>query len=351
MTAIASLRLQNFRNYEDASFEFEKGVNIIVGPNASGKTNLLEAVLMLASGGTYRGRDQLVIGFDKSWARLDGFMTNGDERSLKLEPKGDKVAKTFIFDGKQQIKLSPKNSLPVVVFEPNHLQLIAGEPIERRDYLDDLATKLDQGLGAIQKRYKRILYQRNRLLKSGAEDSQFFVWDLQLAETADAIVLGRQKAIHALNNKLTKTYRQLGGKTQKIELRYSSKLDYGPDYTTRLLARLKDKHEAEKATGFTLTGPHRDDFLVSFDGVDARERASRGEIRSLLLALKIIELELFGKNHRPFLLLDDVFSELDGRRRKALAERLKNYQTFITTTDADVVVEHFQEGANIIAMS
>jgi DNA replication and repair protein RecF len=91
--------------------------------------------------------------------------------------------------------------------------------------------------------------------------------------------------------------------------------------------------------------------LVSFDGVDARERASRGEIRSLLLALKIIELELFGKNHRPFLLLDDVFSELDGRRRKALAERLKNYQTFITTTDADVVVEHFQEGANIIAMS
>jgi DNA replication and repair protein RecF len=348
---LASLRLQSFRSYLDGSFEFSSGVNIIVGPNASGKTNLLEAILMIASGSTYRGRDQLVVRFGSDWARLDGLLTNGAERTLKLEVvASDTLQKSLIIDGKPHKRFSAPQTIPVVLFEPNHLSLIAGEPAERREYLDSFAASLDTTLHDTLKRYRRILFQRNRLLKTNASQNQFFVWDMQFAELAEKIVAARAELIRSINKKITNTYKQLGGKANKIELSYTTKIAYDQSYGSKLLARLKSKHTLELETGFTVSGPHRDDFVVLFGGVDARERASRGEVRSLLLALKIIELEMSSKTQSPILLLDDVFSELDGRRRKALAERLKNYQTFITTTDADVVIEHFQEGATIIAI-
>ena len=128
---ISAIRLQNFRSYKDDSFEFEPGVNIVVGPNASGKTNLLEAVLVLARGSSYRARDSELIKFDQPWARLDGNFEK-NTRVVKLEPPN----KTFILDDKTYRRLNLDKTLPVVLFEPNHLQLMTRGPDQRRDYFD-----------------------------------------------------------------------------------------------------------------------------------------------------------------------------------------------------------------------
>jgi DNA replication and repair protein RecF len=133
---ISTLRLQNFRSYADASFEFDPGVNIVVGPNASGKTNLLEAVLVLARGSSYRARDAELIKFDKPWARLDGFFEK-HTRTVKLEPP----SKTYIIDDKPYKRLSLDKTLPTVYFEPNHLQLMVRGPEQRREYFDDLLER------------------------------------------------------------------------------------------------------------------------------------------------------------------------------------------------------------------
>src|SRR5579862_167182 len=137
---ITSVRLQNFRSYKDDSFEFEPGVNIIVGPNASGKTNLLEGVMVLARGGSYRARDAELIQFNKSWARLDGNFEK-QNRTAKIETIGGQTAKSFVIDDKPFKRLNLERTVPVVFFEPNHLQLITRGPEARRDYFDELLER------------------------------------------------------------------------------------------------------------------------------------------------------------------------------------------------------------------
>lgn len=348
---LTSLRLQNFRSYKDGSFEFEPGVNIVVGPNGSGKTNLIEGLLMVAKGSSYRSRDGQLIRFGAGWARLDSVDSEDETRTLKLESsdEGD-TKKTFEVGGVALKRLMPQKQLPVIIFEPNHLLLLHAEPAFRREFVDELASIMNLHAGKAQRDFKRVLAQRNALLKSKASKEQFFVWDLQFSQLAEKVVASRQAAIDLLNKKLTKTYRELGGKVKKLEVLHQSSIEYSQNYTDKLLHKLHEKHHLEIERGFTLSGPHRDDIVFLFDGVDARQRASRGEVRTIILALKIIEMELVASEKPPILLLDDVFSELDGSRRRALAERLSDYQAFITTTDADVVVEHFQESAHIIPM-
>ncbi len=318
----------------------------MVGPNGSGKTNLLEAILITATGSSYRGRDMLVVKFEQPWARIDVSFTDNTNRILKLTKSGELLQKEFDINGAKLKRLMGTRVLPVVLFEPNHLTLINGEPGLRREFMDEFAAQLTVGLKTTQKAFKRVLQQRNSLLKQQASQNRFFAWDIQFCELATQIVDSRLSALEQINKKLLKTYKQLGGHAESLEINYASPLSVGAGYDGRLMSALLERHETEKQRGYTLSGPQRDDFVVLFDGIDARHRASRGEIRTILLAIKIIELELLA-DKKPILLLDDVFSELDGKRRKALARRLKKYQTFITTTDADVVVDHFQD-AHII---
>src|SRR6266404_5873305 len=151
---ITSLRLQNFRSYKDDSFEFDPGVNIVVGPNASGKTNLLEAVLVLARGSSYRVRDAELVQFDKPWARLDGTFQN-NTRTIKLEPLG----KSYLLDDKPFKRLSLERTLPIVFFEPNHLQLMTRGPDQRREYFDDLLERSLPIYKSLLSGYKRTLAQ------------------------------------------------------------------------------------------------------------------------------------------------------------------------------------------------
>jgi DNA replication and repair protein RecF len=350
---ISDLRLQQFRSYADASFEFGEGVNIIVGPNGSGKTNLLEAVLVVARGGSYRVSDADLLQFGAPWFRLDAYLQPEDsKRTVKLVTEPRQV-KMYELDGKAYQRLTLHHLLPVVLFEPNHLQLLHGAPELRRTYLDDILEQTNSSYGSYRRNYRRLLTQRNALLKRPMQPSaqELFPWNLRLSELGATIARARVVLSEALNEQLGGVYEHISEATTKVSITYNPKFPID-QYETHLLQKLEDHAHEDAIRGFTAYGPHREDFTVTFDDRAADEFASRGETRTAILALKIIELQLLEevRDQSPLLLLDDVFSELDGRRRKALTSFLQRYQTFLTTTDADVVAKHLS-GSTVIRLS
>jgi DNA replication and repair protein RecF len=257
--------------------------------------------------------------------------------------------------GVERKTLPHQHTLPVVFFEPQHMNMLVGEPAGRRRFLDDILEQTSPGFAAHSKNYKRALVQRNALLKRIAgthKKGDLFVWDLRLSELGGAVHQARKSLTDIMARKIELEYARISGKQEPVAIQYSSTVS-PTNYTDSLLKKLLQDQDHDIARGYTGAGPHREDFVLLLRGHDARASASRGETRSLLLALKVLELYALedSSGKRPLLLLDDVFSELDGKRRKALADTLSGYQTFITTTDADLVVEHFMASTNIIPLS
>jgi DNA replication and repair protein RecF len=350
--AISSIRLQHFRSYSEESFEFEPGVNIIVGPNASGKTNLLEAVLVLARGNSYRAKDSELVEFDKPWARLDSYFEK-QNRVVKIEEKNGKFEKTYEVDGNIFKRLSLERSFPVVFFEPNHLQFITRGPDQRRDYFDELLERSQVGFKTLAASYRRVLAQRNALLKHDAKftHAQLFAWNVRLSELGTKIAEARAGLIVEINKDIGETYSKIARKQSKIEVFYDAQFPV-EQYASKLLNKLEISTKIDLERGFTAHGPHREDIIFYLNEQPMGQTASRGETRSLVLALKIFELGLIEKTRgqKPIFLLDDVFSELDGARRQALVDYLKDHQTIITTTDADAIIEHFSDANKIIPL-
>jgi DNA replication and repair protein RecF len=349
---ITHIRLQHFRSYIDTSFELAQGVNIIAGPNASGKTNLLEAVLVAARGSSYKARDAELMRFNESWARIDA-KTPSHKRVVKLQ--GDMaVSKSFEIDGQALTRLHQTKTLPVVLFEPNHLLLLSGSPDMRRTFLDDLIEQTEPRFGAMRRNYRRVLAQRNALLKKNPPNlaEQLFVWNLRLSELGGQIARERIRLIRMFNERIAELYSGLAQRGNTVELQYVSR--FAPEhYESALLRKLEASTELDVLRGFTAYGPHRDDLTALIDGRPVQETASRGETRTLVLALKILELQLLEKFRGvpPMLLLDDVFSELDSERRRALTNHINDHQVLITTTDADVVTTHLSAQATIISLT
>lgn len=190
---LTSIRLQNFRSYKDETFELDTGVNIIVGPNTSGKTNLLEAIELITVGRSHRGPEHETVKFKTQWARLDT-NTGAHTRTIKLEllPTG-KTKNTFVIDNQSTSRLSGEKTIPAVLFEPNHLQLLIGRPSLRRDYLDDLIEQLKPDYRQVRQNYQRALAQRNNLLKKPLTtiNKQIFAWDVRLSQLGGRITKER----------------------------------------------------------------------------------------------------------------------------------------------------------------
>ena len=349
---ISELRLQNFRSYTDRSFAFGSGVNILVGPNGSGKTNLLEAVLVVARGGSYRVGDSELLQFDKPWFRLDAHLSDDHTRTVKLvtEPR---QAKTYELDGKSYQRLTLPHMLPVVLFEPNHLQLLHGSPSTRRDYLDDILEQTTPGFVSFRRNYRRVLAQRNALLKTSRLPSaqELFPWNLRLSELGATIVRARLDLVRKFDETFGGLYASTSGAATAATIAYLPKFP-ADSYETHLLQKLESHVAEDAARGFTAYGPHREDFLVELDNKPASETASRGETRTAVLALKLLELKLLEevRGQPPLLLLDDVFSELDVKRRNSLTGSLHGHQTFITTTDADALKRRMA-GSAVISLA
>lgn len=350
---ISNIRLQNFRSYLDDSFEFENSVNIIVGPNASGKTNLLESIMFICSGGSYKVKDIDLISYGKPWLRIDSQQTDGKTRVIKVQANQSKVDKTIELDGDKKSRMPKDKALPFVLFEPNHLLMFHGGPEMRRDYIDGLLSQIEPGFSKIRNQYKRALLQRNTLLKTGRPNKDdIFVWNLRLSDLGGVIAGLRASLIDRLNDQLPGIYHKLSGSNASISASYESACDI-ESYANTMLKKLEKSLELDLLRGFTVVGPHRDDIQIKLKDHSIRETASRGEVRTIVLGLKIFEsLEISKKTDQdPIFLLDDVFSELDGARRRALTEFLSGHQVFITTTDADVVVQHFMGSCRIIPLS
>lgn len=347
------LKLTNYRSYIDEVFEFGEGVNIIVGPNASGKTNLLEAVLVLCSGSSYRVRDVDLIRFDEPWARIEADTTEG-KRVVTIERVEDTGKKKYVIGGNSLSRLTLQKTIPVVMFEPEHLRMLSGGPQRRRDYMDNLLEQTIPTFGRLRREYRRTLAQRNSLLKSlqSDHDAQLFAWNVRLSELGGKIVRARNELIQTLQHEISEVYNQLASASGTVELKYVSDAPT-EQYSSSVLTLLSNNIQKDRLRGFTGNGPHRHDLEIYLNGHPAAVSASRGETRTLLLALKIMELQLIEqvRDKKPLLLLDDVFSELDGARRKALTKFLTHYQSFITTTDADIVVQHFMDNCTILPLA
>lgn len=330
---IKALRVQNFRVHRDYFVELSDGVNVMVGPNGCGKTSLLEAIHVCLQGKSFRGYVGGAVNTDSSWARIDLNIDNQDI-TVKIQEKDGRIEKEFIVKGQSKKRLVKTDKQPVVLFEPEDLRIISGSPQRRRDYIDALAIKLDYSHQVNLNKYKKALQQRNALLKSNAADKEFFVWDVQLAEYGGSIMVARKGVIDQIDELITGKYQQTADNKDVVTLEYFSNFDGD------LLKKLTENLLLDRRMRSTNYGPHKDDLLINLNGVSARVVASRGESRSLVLALKSSEFTLLTSKFgvEPLLLLDDVFSELDGQRRKALTTLMRDTQTVITTTDADLAL-------------
>lgn len=344
---LQSLRLQNVRSHKQADFQFEKHVNAIVGPNGSGKTTILEALYTLLAGTSFRGSLPEEVQWGQNQAVMELSLNGESFRRLVINTPEDSFAqKHWNVDDEKSGRLPLQKRMPVVLFEPDIGRMISGSPERRRSYIDGLSSQLDLSTAQALSRYERILKQRNALLKklslhsqTRSEKDQLFVWNTQLAKLSEVIVSARIQTLETLQKRVTKQYNKLGG-SDTILLSYGTKVTSDPTtYANKLHQFLDTSLPRDIALGHTSFGPHRDDIEIRLADQSAKERASRGEIRTLVLALKLLEAEILqdafsARNMRPTLLFDDVLSELDLYHQEQILAGFKNYQVFLTTTDA-----------------
>lgn len=332
---VERVQLVNFRSYADFDFELGKGVTLIVGPNASGKTNLLEAVFVLSATKSFRASDAHLVKEGQDFFKVAGSV-DGAEHQLTFQRANGTKAKQAKRGGRKQSLTDYIGSLQSVLFEPNDLTLASGPPERRRRYLDYVLCQTDKTYLSELIRYKKILRQRNKLLENfsiGAVRDQIFSWDVQLTEAALEIYQRRVALLEHINRMGDELYAQIAGQPVGFKLVYLPTIDgdYGADFMKTLVAKLT----SDLAAGFTTIGPHREDFQINFGPLSVNDVASRGEIRTAILVLKLAEMAYIEEKsgQKPILLLDDVFSELDAKRRSYLVKRLKGHQTLITATE------------------
>jgi len=363
---IESVELTNFRNHKHTVIALSPGVNVLVGKNAQGKTNLLEAVFLTCVGRGWRtNKDKDMINFDADAARVKTVV----KRKFGKVDVEISLSRT----ARKTIKI---NSVPVqrmgelmgqvncVFFSPDELRLVKDAPADRRRFLDIDISQIDKAYFYALLKYNKILLQRNALLKSKSEDivSGLDIWDSELAKVGALVVTRRMEFISKLSTSVKKVHGYLTGGKELIEVGYergdqrslqseehyenmtdvtrvTNEGDSGSlgDIERLLLERVQEAREKDLRLRTTTVGPHRDDLKILIDGKDARHFASQGQQRTVALSLKLAELEIFrdATGEMPVLLLDDVFSELDSERQARLVNALSKCQAIVTAVGFD----------------
>ncbi len=337
------IEISGFRNYEQASLDLPyPGITCLVGNNGEGKTNILEAIQILALGKSFRTGDKsALIGWGQDFARIKGWLA--DETELEYFISVGSFPSTF---KKNEAKVGLRDFMGqfrVILFHPEDLNLLYLTPDLRRRYLDICGIQMDEWYFEKLRKFDQIRRQRNALLTRLVDNRQdlgsLAVWEEQLAAVAADVSAWRSWFCQFLNQNLISYYEQISGKIENIRVVYKHSLGQTDSqlekkvFEEQYLSKLANNLERDLSAGFTTTGPHRDDLLFYLNEKPIEEHASRGEFRTLLLAMKLIELEFYQqKGEECIVLLDDVFSELDEERQKKLLARLISTQTIITTT-------------------
>jgi DNA replication and repair protein RecF len=331
---IEKIRLQNFRNLKDQVVEFGKGVTVIVGPNASGKTNLLESIFLVSTGKSFKANlESELINLDKKFARVKGLV--GDNK-LEIILAADKHKK-FLINGVAKRQIDFASNLKVVLFGPWDMDLVTSSPSLRRKFLDNVLSLTDREYRRSILSYEKGLRQRNKILwdirdasRNGMTNSlpkdRLLFWDQLLIKNGDYISNLRDEFINFVNE--TKPINK-----ENLSIEY--------DRSVISEGRLENYARQEIASATTLVGPHRDDFIFKIGERNLSSFGSRGEQRMAILWLKLAELAFIEKktNEKPTLLLDDIFSELDEGHREIVFKVSESQQTIITTADPDFLVD------------
>jgi DNA replication and repair protein RecF len=331
MAVVKRLSVQNIRSHDKFTISLSPTVTVITGLNGSGKTSLIEALYIALQGSSFRGSDSDVLRRDMPWWRIDVEFDDYIKRIITFDPSLTTGRKKIIIDDKTVYRLPAKHRYPVVLFEPDDLRLLHGSPTRRRQFIDRFISQLDPIYSNALHKYERALKQRNNLLKKLYKTTnELFVWDVALSEYGAYIIEKRISFIELLNNQLNDAYDLIAKVNDSVSIHYSH--TYIGDIKQKLLNDLHSHSERDAAIGFTSVGPHRHDVVFQFNGSPALDVASRGEVRSIVLALKFLEAKITEQitNIRPIILLDDVFSELDENRQNSLLSA-KN-QIIITST-------------------
>jgi DNA replication and repair protein RecF len=354
---LKSLHLRNFRNYLDQQVEFTAAKTILLGNNAQGKSNLLEAVELLSALKSHRtSRDRDLIYGQEPAANITGQLSRetGDvELSMVLRQTGRRSVAIGGVSLRRQLDFL--GTLNMVQFSSLDLDLVRGGPDQRRQWLDALLVQLEPVYAYVLQQYTQVLRQRNALLKSiykariEAEDlfatpnppptSDLALWDAQLAIAGSRVIRRRARVLERLIPFAQTWHQAISGSTEVLEIHYTPNVSAEEDSPNALqkafLEKLQSRAIAEQHQGTTLVGPHRDEVEFTINQTPARQYGSQGQQRTLVLALKLAELKLIEDviGEPPLLLLDDVLAELDLNRQNQLLEAIQDrFQTLITTT-------------------
>ncbi len=340
---VNQIYLSNFRNYKKGLVKFSKETNVIYGANAKGKTNILEAICIMSTARSHRGaKEEELINIESVSSKIGvEFYSQGRENRGVIE---------FNRNKKRRIKI---NNVPIektsrlmgylnsVIFCPEDLKLIKGSPKERRRMIDLGICQLRQKYFTALSEYYKILEQRNRLLKDNPQSEMLWVWSEKLCISGADIIWFRHSYMNKLAIHAKSIVKEICNENLQIEYDCGFEVNDFNDkegIKNSFLEELKKCKEREIRFGMSLLGPHRDDFRIILNGTDAKQYASQGQQRTIALALKMAEVKLIeeDKGEMPVLLLDDVLSELDEKRREYVLKNIKNIQVIITCTDKDL---------------
>ena len=351
------VELCNFRNAENEIIEFDRGINVLHGENAQGKTNLLEAIYYVSLGKSFRtSHDVEIIRFGEEYASVSlDYESASREQNITMRMSSNaRQRKNVTHNGVKITKLSELvGSFRAVLFSPDHLQMIKDGPSLRRNYLDVAISQIRPMYLHSLQNYNKILVNRNKLLKNAEEDRATFdatidFWSAQLAHEAAIIAKARAEYIAQSSEIIADFYKRMcssgeidetpefiyaGSAKQDIDLYFDLKTT-----EKNFLRLLNDYHEREIAAGSTLYGIHKDDIIINLNGKNTRLYSSQGQQRSLALAMKLAEGEICKMDcgEYPVFLFDDVFSELDSGRRKNLLREIEDRQVIITSCENDM---------------
>ena len=360
------LSLTNFRNYAKQELDLEPGAVLFLGENAQGKTNLLEAVFLLATGRSERAStDADLIAWDtradaQPVARVvgQGVRATGDV-SVEVAIAGREgaqgrlvAAKRFKLNGIPKRAADVTGAVLAVLFTTDDMELVRGSPSGRRRYLDTMLAQVDHQYARALQRYNKVITQRNALLKRiqerAANRDELAYWDEEMARDGGAIAVARAGAVCELAEAARSAHARLSSERERFELGYAPRFVDGwpPERlassdagqaSQALLEKLKGAHTRDIAAGVSLSGPHRDDLSMMLGGEPAASFASRGQQRTAALALRLAEARVLAQRsgEEPILLLDDVLSELDESRRASVLSAFDVDQVMITSPDPD----------------